>query len=224
MKKIFTNLFLLATIFMASTNLSAQTYNGGTWYSLYQPNEEDKGTDSGGEIKNYTGIYTPSIGTVYFETKMSKSIIGQQPNDYSLDVSGKTVSVGSKQTSYVEKSASGFDKNITSLKFSYNYTVAKNLTRTVYIRNVKLPLAKHIYIADGGYGKEEESKSFGNVTIGNVSAVQTVKLRSFLTTGNITITSNNAAFRVGSSSNQGAHVFNVGANACASTNVTGNPS
>lgn len=218
MKKIFTKLFLLATLFLASTNLFAQTYNGGTWYSLYQPNEEDKGTDSGGEIKNYTGIYTPSIGTVYFETKMSKSILGQQPSDYSLDVSGKTVSVGSKQTSYVEKSASGFDENITSIKFSYNYTVAKNLTRTVYIRNVKLPLAKHIYIADGGDGKEEESKSFGNVTIGNVSAAQTVKLRSFLTTDNITITSNNPAFRVGSSSNQGAHVFNVGANACASTN------
>ena len=71
---------------------------------------------------------------------------------------------------------------------------------------------------------EEESKSFGNVTIGNVSTVQTVKLRSFLTTGNITITSNNAAFRVGSSSNQGAHVFNVGANACASANgASGTP-
>ncbi len=219
MKKIFTKLFLLATLFLASTNLSSQTFNGGTWYSLYQPNEESKGTDTGGEIKNYTGIYTPSIGTIYFETKMSKSIIGQQPNDYSLDVSGKTVSVGSKQTSYVEKSASGFDENITSIKFSYNYTVAKNLTRTVYIRNVKLPLAQHIHLASG-----QESKSFGNVAIGNVSAVQTVKLRSFLTTDNITITSNNAAFRVGSSSNQGAHVFNVGANACASANgASGTP-
>ena len=224
MKQFLRHIFLLVAMLVASTNLSAQTYNGGTWYSLYQPNEEDKGTDSGGEIKNYTEIYTPSIGTVYFETKMSKSIIGQQPSDYSLDVSGKTVSVGSKQTSYVEKSASGFDKNITSIKFSYNYTVAKNLTRTVYIQNVQLPLAKHILFADGGYGKTSESKSFDKVTIGNTSAVQTVKLRSFLTTDNITITSNNAAFRVGSSSNQGAHVFNVGANACASANgASGTP-
>ena len=155
MKKIFTKFFLFAALLTATANLSAQTYNGGTWYSLFQPNEEDKGTDTGGEIKNYTGIYTPSIGTVYFETKMSKSILGQQPSDYSLDVSGKTVSVGSKQTSYVEKSASGFDKNITSIKFSYNYTVAKNLTRTVYIQNVKLPLAQHILLNEG-----QNSKSF----------------------------------------------------------------
>ena len=215
MKKIFTKFFLFAALLVASTNLSAQTYNGGTWYSLYQPNEEDKGTDTGGEIKNYTGIYTPSIGTVYFETKMSKSIIGQQPSDYSLDVSGKTVSVGSKQTSYVEKSASGFDKNITSIKFSYNYTVAKNLTRTVYIQNVKLPLAQHILLANN---TNADSKSFGSVTIDGQSAAHKVTLRSFLTTGNITVTSSDNAFRINSASNLSGLTYAVGANACASAN------
>ena len=39
MKKIFTKLFLLATLFLASTHLSAQTYNGETWYSLYNATE-----------------------------------------------------------------------------------------------------------------------------------------------------------------------------------------
>ena len=213
MKKNFTKFFFFAALLAASTNLSAQTYNGGTWYSLYQPNEEDKGTDTGGEIKNYTGIYTPSVGTVYFETKMSKSIIGQQPSDYSLDVSGKTVSVGSKQTSYVEKSASGFDKNITSIKFSYNYTVAKNLTRTVYIQNVKLPLAQHILLNEG-----QNSKSFGSVTIDGQSAAQKVTLRSFLTTGNITVKSSDNAFRINSASNLSGLTYAVGANACASAN------
>ena len=38
MKKIFTNLFLLATLFLASTNLTAQAYDNGTWYSLYDAN------------------------------------------------------------------------------------------------------------------------------------------------------------------------------------------
>ena len=224
MKQFLRHIFLLVAMFVASTNVWAQipVYNNGTWYSLYQPNEEDKGTDSGGEIKNYTEIYTPSIGTVYFETKMSKSIIGQQPNDYSLDVSGKTVSVGSKQTSYVEKSASGFDKNITSIKFSYNYTVAKNLTRTVYIRNVKLPLAKHILLAEGTYGTTSKSIPFEDVAIDGTSNAQEVKLRSFLTTGNITVKSNDNAFRIKTSTNTNGDVYAVGANACAASGGSGN--
>ena len=39
MKKIFTKFFLFAALLAASTNLSAQTYNGGTWYSLFDTKE-----------------------------------------------------------------------------------------------------------------------------------------------------------------------------------------
>ena len=219
MKQLLRHIFLLVAMFIATFSVWAQTYSGDTWYSLYQPNAESKGTDTGGEIKNYTGIYTPSIGTIYFETKMSKSIIGQQPNDYSLDVSGKTVSVGSKQTSYVEKSASGFDKNITSIKFSYNYTVAKNLTRTVYIRNVKLPLATHILLSNG---TTSDSKTFNPTKVGSSSENIKINLRSFLTnktgTNGITIKSSNSVFRIVNADANNVLTWNVGANACASSN------
>ena len=214
MKKIFTKLFLLATLFLASTNLSAQTYNGDTWYSLYDTGEYTKSTNSGGDIKTLSPIFIPSTGALSVETKMTGVV---SPDSYQLTVAGQTIDVAKKQTSYTTKTTT-IGTETTSLTFSYVYKFY-NATRTVYIKNVKLPLAQHIHLASG-----QESKSFGNVAIGNVSAVQTVKLRSFLTAGNITITSNNPAFRVGSSSNQGAHAFNVGANACASTNgASGTP-
>ena len=214
MKKIFTKLFLLATLFLASTNLSAQTYNGDTWYSLYDTGEYTKSTNSGGDIKTLSPIFIPSTGALSVETKMTGVV---SPDSYQLTVAGQTIDVAKKQTSYTTKTTT-IGTETTSLTFSYVYKFY-NATRTVYIKNVKLPLAQHIHLASG-----QESKSFGNVAIGNVSAVQTVKLRSFLTAGNITITSNNAAFRVGSSSNQGAHVFTVGANACASANgASGTP-
>jgi len=217
MKKIFTNLFLLATIFMASTNLSAQTYNGGTWYSLYETGERTLSTIDSETLNAFTPVGT----NLTFDAK--KQTAGLNSLRIAPIVNGSQQSnifENGLSTSYKSYSAIVSNSNSNQIKF---YTVT-GATLNKYFKNVKLPLKKHILIADGGYGKEEESKSFGNVTIGNISTVQTVKLRSFLTAGNITITSNNAAFRVGSSSNQGAHVFNVGANACASTNgASGTP-
>lgn len=220
MRKIFTKLFLLATLFFASTNLSAQTYNGGTWYSLYDATEY-KNTN-----KTFS-VFSPTTGSLSFQWKKTgwlvrypiyKLYVSESSNGsnytekYSLN-SGS----GTKQENYVTVTTAVSEK-ITHLKFEQSGSLDR------FYKDVKIPLKQHILIADGSYGKEKESKSFGNVTIGNVSTVQTVKLRSFLTAGNITITSNNAAFRVGSSSNQGTHVFNVGANACASTNgASGTP-
>ena len=220
MRKIFTKLFLLATLFLASTNLSAQTYNGGTWYSLYDATEY-KNTN-----KTFS-VFSPTTGSLSFQWKKTGWLVAYPI--YNLTVSESSngsnytqnykleSGSGKKQESYVSVTAT-ISENITHLKFEQSGSLNR------FYKDVKIPLKQHILIADGSFGKAEESKSFGNVTIGNISAVQTVKLRSFLTAGNITITSNNPAFRVGSSSNQGTHVFNVGANACASTNgASGTP-
>ena len=220
MRKIFTKLFLLAALFLASTNLSAQTYNGGTWYSLYNATEY-KNKD------NTFSVFSPTTGSLSFQWKKTGWFISYPI--YNLTVSESSngsnytenykleSGTGKKQESYVSVTAA-VSENITHLKFEQSGSLDR------FYKDVKIPLKQHILIADGSYGKEKESKSFGNVTIGNISAAQTVKLRSFLTAGNITITSNNPAFRVGSSSNQGTHVFNVGANACASTNgASGTP-
>ena len=215
MKKIFTNLFLLATLFLASTNLNAQTYNNGTWYSLYQSQEVSIYT-----IGNLTyDVYAPVGGNLTFNWRYKGGLTGWA-DSHTTDIY-ESMNGGSdyakKSSVSGKKSGNGdiaLSENINKIKFDR----ATGNTYTAYYSNIKLPLKKHILIADGDYGKTSESKSFGNVTIGNVSAVQTVKLRSFLTDGNITITSHNPAFRVGSSSNQDPQTFPVGANACASAN------
>ena len=227
MKKIFTNLFLLATLFLASTNLTAQTYDNGTWYSLYDATEHYFGDLTGSSDDTFS-VFAPTTGNLSFQWKKTGKFIKypifnltiSESSDGSNYTSKYTLKSGSdtKQDSYVTVTTT-VSENITHLKFQQSGGTLKR-----YYKDIKLPLKKHILIADDGYGKTSESKSFGNVTLGKFSAVQPVKLRSFLTAGNITITSNNPAFRVGSSSNQDTQTFPVGANACASANgASGTP-
>ncbi|MBQ9144606.1 MAG: hypothetical protein IJX60_06640, partial [Paludibacteraceae bacterium] len=232
MKTISKYILTLVTILMVTT-LSAQTYNGGTWYSLYETGERTLSTIDSETLNAFTPVGTnltfdaKRAATGQGNLKVAPIVNGQQQSDIFDQKPGKVTKknfLGIESTvDYTDApySATVSNSNSNQIKF---YTVT-GATLNKYFKNVKLPLKKHILIADGGFGKDGESKSFGNVTIGNVSTVQTVKLRSFLTTDNITITSNNDAFRVGSPSNQqGNHVFTVGANACASANgVSGTP-
>ncbi|MBQ9752018.1 MAG: hypothetical protein IJV81_04225 [Paludibacteraceae bacterium] len=216
MKKIFTNLFLLATLFLASTNLTAQTYNNGTWYSLYDATEEYKNTD-----KTFS-VFAPTTESLSFQWKKTGWFIGHPI--YKLDISESSdgsnytkihrieSGSGTQQNSYVSITTA-VSKNITHLKFQHD---GGSLDR--FYKDIKIPLKQHILIAAGSFGKTSESKIFENVTIGGTSKVQTVKLRSFLTNGDIKITSGNPAFRIGSADNTQGQTFAVGKNACASTN------
>ena len=223
MREFLRYLFAIAAVLMVAVgDVWGQTYNDGVWYSLYDLTERKKGTDAGGEIYNYTGLFTPNSGKVTFNTKMTKSL-GVNPKDYSLNVGGKTVSVGSGQTSYIEKFASDLDANITSLKFSYNYTTAKNLTRTVYVDDVKLPLAKHILLESGTFGTSSVTVTDNNLATaeGQTSTNKyQVKLRSFLASGNIKMTSSNSEFHFGGGATE--IYLGVANNYCASANGSGN--
>ena len=192
--------------------------NVGTWYSLYDDAEKDKSTNSGGNIHTYNNIFTPSTGSLSFMTKMVGAV---KPDSYRLSVGDTEVDVAKGQTSYAGKEVS-LASSITSVTFSYVYKFY-NATRTVYIDDVKLPLARHILIANGGAGKTSETVTFENTIIGATSGEKVVNLRSFLTTGNITITSSNPnVFRVMDKNNTSPYTFNVGANACAASGGSGN--
>ena len=209
---------------MATANAWAQkpVYYNNEWCSFYDGSEKSKGTDSGGKICSYSSFYPPTSGKVIFNTKMSETSIGRDPREYSLDVGGKTVSVGGNQQSYTTKYAEGFSESFNSIEFKYNYTVAKNLARKVYVDEVHIPLKKHIFLEGGTYGTTSKSISFDPVAIDGTSNAQEVKLRSFLTTGNITIKSNDNAFRIKTSTNTNGDVYAVGANACAVSGGSGN--
>ena len=219
MKKIFTNLFLLATIFMASTNLSAQTYNGGTWYSLYDTGENSNVNAFSPDFAEKS-VFAPAESMTFEYKKYSLLSTDGKVEVYNK-VNGTDWSSSKGSVSYSDRKnwktspTISLDANISHIR----YKMASGTG--VYVRNHFVKLKKHILIADGGYGKSSASQSFENVTIGGTSNVQTVNLRSFLTTDNITVASSDVAFRIGSANNTNGQVFAVGANACASANGSG---
>lgn len=207
--------FLLSILAVVAVNLSAQTYNGGVWYSLYDATERTLKTSTwfkDKEIYNYTNIFTPSTGVLSFDTKMTKHMNVTNPDSYQLSVNGTTVDVPAKQTSYLT-CTTNLPTDVTSVSFVYLFSTY-NSERTLSIANVKLPLAHHILLA--GDNKLDFSKQL----VGEQPQAKVVNLRSFLSAGDITISSDNPAFRVGSADNTEALVWAVGANACASQNGT----
>ena len=217
MKKIFTKFFMLATLFLASTNLTAQTYNNGTWYSLYDANGfnlETKITSFNG-VQAYRDVFAPIGGNLTFNWQYSGWIA--KSHDTYIYESSDGGSNYSGEKGHISGTGSGtgnvsLSANINKIKFDR----PSGNTNTVKYTNIKLPLKKHILLASGDYGTTSVEKKFTNsVTINETSAeVVTVKLRSFLTAGDISITSDNPAFYVATST------YAVGANACASANGT----
>ena len=204
--------FLLSILAVVAVNLSAQTYNGGVWYSLYDATERTLKTSTwweDKEIYNYTNIFTPSTGVLSFDTKMTKHMDVTNPDSYQLSVNGTTVDVPAKQTSYLT-CTTNVPTDLTSVSFVYIFK-SYNSERTLSIANVKLPLAQHILLGDN-------KLDFSKQLVGEQPQAKVVNLRSFLSAGDITISSDNPAFRVGSADNTEALVWAVGANACASQN------
>lgn len=122
----------------------------------------------------------------------------------------------------------GLNAEATSINAVYKYS-SDNRNRDVYIKNVKVPLAQHIRLAKDGAtnGVTTVSKTFDNTIIGNNSDPYTVRFRSFLTNGNITVkltSGDKSIFRLGSSTNETGEItsskagktYKVGNNACAS--------
>lgn len=219
MKKIFTNLFLLATLFLASTNLTAQTYNNGTWYSLYDATEHYFGDLTGSSDDTFS-VFAPTTGNLSFQWKKTGKFFGypifnltiSESSNGSNYTSKYTLKSGSdtKQDSYVTVTTA-VSENITHLKFKQSGGTLKR-----YYKDIKLPLAKHILLNDGtSFGTTSVERTFtDSVTINETSEALTVELRSFLTAGDITITSDNPAFSVAKTK------YSVGNNACASAKGT----
>ena len=184
MKKIFTKLCLLAVFCFASANMLAQTYNGGIWYSLYDTGESSN-------VVVYTNfaeksLFTP-VESVTFDYKKYSLLSLNGKVELQNKVNGSWEKKGdisySDYKNYKTSSEIALDQNATNIRY---YLASGN---GAYVKNHFVKLAKHILLADGGFGKTTESKSFGNVTIDGQSGAQTVNLRSFLTAGNITIKS-----------------------------------
>ena len=213
-------LFLLFALSLVAVSTNAQTYNGGVWYSFYN---------------ELFDIYT--IG----EKRLDVFAPTKDSLRFSYEYAGGVTAISpfQKQETDVYESADGITdtKNMTHIgdadgvKRYDVYTsmpVSQNINKIVFKRatgntygvnykKVNVLMEQHILLEEGEYGAQSKEYAFGELKVGEVSSV-TIPLRSFLTTGNITITSDNAVFRVGNAEDTEALVWEVGANACASKN------
>lgn len=213
MKKIFTQFFLFATLFLASVNLNAQTNNNGTWYSLYDTSQDDNvGVGWSADFAE-KAVFSP-VESMTFEYKKYSMLSTNGDLTISNNVMGSewkekgSISYSDRKN-WKTSPIITLDANISHIRYH-----RKENGTGVSIRNHFVKLAKHILLADGtSFGTTSITTQFANpVNIYETSSALTVKLRSFLTAGNINITSDNPAFYVATST------YDVGANACASAN------
>ena len=207
---------LLSILSAVSLNLRAQTNNDGVWYSFY--NEQ-------------FDIYT--IGEKSFDVFAPT----QDSLRFSYEYAGGVTAISPFQSQETDVYESADGSNMTHIGDAdgikrydvyTNMPVSRNINKLLFKRDVgntygvnykrvNVLMAKHILLAEGEYGTESMTYAFEQTQVGEVLSA-TVDLRSFLTMGDITISSDNPAFRVGSANNTEALVWAVGANACASQN------
>lgn len=227
MKQFLRYILTLVAILMATANLSAQTYNGGTWYSLYDANEYSISVFDSKTLN----VFTPTLGNLTFEAK--RQTAGQGNLQLIPIVNGADQSAifsNKLNTSYTSYSLTLSNENTTQLKF-YAPT---GVTLKKYFKNIKLPLKKHILLYDD---TDSKGMDYGTSSIGTAStprpmanlataegktstSAYTIRFRSFLASGNITITSSNPEFHFGNG--QTSITLGVANNYCASTNGSGN--
>ena len=221
--KIYVLLFCAAM----SLSLSAQTYHNGTWYSLYDDSEHTMNTQG-----DYStgGIFAPTAGKLNttwkyewvdwlgFSRKVNTEVLESADNGSTTIIVGMLAENTNKNQ--ITSESFNVSANINWIKFNRpNGFDLGGPTHKVIMQHIDIPLAKHILLAEGEYGKTTDSHNFDTIEVDAVSEAYTVNLRSFYTDGDIFITSSDPQnFRIGDVANTEGLTYEVGANACASAN------
>ncbi|MBR1787057.1 MAG: hypothetical protein IJ756_07885 [Paludibacteraceae bacterium] len=221
MKKSIFMLFALCLTLGAT----AQTYTNGTWYSLYDSSNHDLNT-----ISNFTlnKIFSPTTGNLsftwnYTQVELTGWFKSNATHIYESSDGGAnqreiaTLTNADFKEGYTFNSDK-FGRNINFLRFDRPI----GNTHMVSVYNLALPLAKHILLPDEGneYGKTSAELAFEQpFPVGDLNDEPLkIQLRSFLTDGDITVSSSNPSFRIQNPFANKPYTIAVGANACASAN------
>ena len=227
MKQFLRHIFLLLALFVSTTNVWAQkpvyhVVDGvGTWYSLYETGERTLNTIDSETLNAFTPVGT----NLTFDAK--KQLAGANSLRIAPIVNGtqqSNIFENGLSTSYKPYSAIVSNPNSNQIKF---YTVT-GATLNKYFKNVKLPLKKHILLNDNTSNGQTWGVSSITLTDNSLataeghtsSSAYTIRFRSFLASGNITITSSNPEFHFGNG--QTSITLGVANNYCASASGSGN--
>ena len=204
--------------------LSAQTYHDGVWYSIYDDATHTMNTQGDYETG---GVFAPTTGTLNVKwryewvdwfgafAKIDTEVLTSADNGDNTTKVGKLAENTGKNSNTTESFSVGRDINW----IKFNRTGMP--THKVHVYHIDIPLAKHILLASGDYGTATASYDFGEQDALSISEPYMVNLRSFLSAGDITVTSSDPEiFHLGSAESIDPIVYAVGANACASANGT----
>lgn len=213
---------ILLILMVAALGLQAQTYKNGTWYSLYDDGEHTMNTQGDYE----TAVFAPTQGTLNMQWRYEwLDWLGVARK---IDTKVLESANGGSNTREVGALQENTDKNSNTTE---HFSVSRDInwikynrsglpTHKVIIYHQDIRLAQHILLAQGEYGTTTLTKEYGVVNLVDTAAYK-VELRSFLTSGDITITSSEPEiFHLDTADNTAALQYAVGANACASKNGT----
>ena len=152
---------VVAMLMVVVGDVWGQTYNAGVWYSLYDT--EKKTNTTVGTTFCEKAVFAPAESMTFQYTKYtgisSNGKVQVQNKVNGNSWSGSKGEVSYSSTSWKTTGTINLDANISDIR--YNMPSGTG----VQVQNHFVKLKKHIRIADGGYGKTSESKSFDNVTI-----------------------------------------------------------
>lgn len=204
--------------------LSAQTYHDGVWYSLYNDATHTMNTQGDYETG---GVFAPTTGTLNVKwryewmdwlgafAKIDTEVLTSADNGNNTTKVGELAENTSNGSNTTESFSVGRDINW----IKFNRTGLP--THKVHVYHIDIPLAQHILLASGDYGTTSASYDFGEQNVLSTSEPYKVNLRSFLSAGDITVSSADPEiFHIGSPESTEPIVYAVGANACASVNGT----
>ena len=204
--------------------VSAQTLHNGVWYSLYDEESHTMNTQGDYETGN---VFAPTKGTMHVTWKYEW--IDWLGAFAKIDTEVLESANGGSNTNKVGDLAENTGKNsVTNESFSVSRSInwikfnrTGLPTHKVILQHLDIELAQHILLASGEYGATSGTHDFGTIGVKTVSEAYHVNLRSFLSAGNITVSSSlPEIFHVGAADNMNAMTFAVGSNACASANGT----
>ena len=224
MKQLLRYTLTLVAILMATANLSAQTYNGGTWYSLYDT--EQKNNTTVGTTFCEKAVFAPADSMTFGYKKYSglsikgKLQVQNKVNDNSW--SGSKGEVSYSSTSWSTSQTISLDANISHIRYRLSSGTGAS------VKNHFVKLKKHILLNDNTSNGQTWGVSSITLTDNSLataeghtsSSTYTIRFRSFLASGDITIRSSNPEFHFGNG--QTSITLGVANNYCASANGSGN--
>lgn len=213
---------LLLILLVVALGLQAQTYKNGVWYALYDDAEHTMNTQGDYE----TSVFAPTAGTLNMQWRyewLDWLGVARKIDTKVLESANggsSTREVGSLQENTGKNSNTTEQFSISRDINWIKYNREGFPTHKVIVYHQDIRLAQHILLAQGEYGTTMDTHDYGVVNLIDTAAYK-VQLRSFLTAGDITITSSEPEiFHLGTADNTAALQYAVGANACASANGT----